>query len=50
MIVRWACPRPTDPPPPPVGSNGWLYEQADLVLRGKRTYAEVVAELEAPRG
>lgn len=49
LSVRWSCPKPTAPPPYPIGSNGWMQEQAGLVLAGKKTIAAVVAEAEAVR-
>lgn len=48
-MVEWSCPKPTDPAPYRVGTNGWLYEQAQEVLQKRRTAASVVAEMEANR-
>jgi hypothetical protein len=49
LDVRWSCPKPTDPPPPAVGTYGWYHERAADIHTGRRTYEDVLAEFEAAR-
>ena len=47
LSVRWSCPKPTDAPPPAVGTPFWMHEQAHDILQGRKKFGDVVALMKA---